>query len=47
MILQTKVLLITGGTGTLGRALTKVLVTTNATTIASYINDKEMENLKS
>jgi NAD(P)-dependent dehydrogenase (short-subunit alcohol dehydrogenase family) len=47
MILQIKVLLITGGTGTSGRALTKVLVTTNATTIASYINDKEMENLKS
>ena len=43
-----KVVLITGGTGALGRAITKSFVASNAArTITSYIFDKEIEQLKS
>ncbi|HEY9385780.1 MAG TPA: SDR family NAD(P)-dependent oxidoreductase [Nitrososphaeraceae archaeon] len=41
-------LLITGGTGALGRSITKAFIASNATTtIVTYIIKEEMENLKS
>jgi len=42
-----KVVLITGGTGALGRALVKKFITSGATTISSYHDEKEAEKLKS
>jgi len=42
-----KVVLITGGTGALGRALVKKFITTGARTISSYRDEKEAEKLKS
>jgi NAD(P)-dependent dehydrogenase (short-subunit alcohol dehydrogenase family) len=43
-----KVVLITGGTGALGRSITKAFVASNATTtIVTYIIKEEMEYLKS
>jgi NAD(P)-dependent dehydrogenase (short-subunit alcohol dehydrogenase family) len=42
-----KVVLITGGTGALGRALVKKFINSSARTISSFRDDKEAENLKS
>ena len=43
-----KVVLITGGTGALGRFITKAFLVSNVTTtIATYIIEEEMEYLKS
>jgi len=42
-----KVVLITGGTGALGRALVKKFIAFGATTISSYRDEKEAEKLKS
>jgi NAD(P)-dependent dehydrogenase (short-subunit alcohol dehydrogenase family) len=41
-----KVVLITGGTGALGRAVTQAFGTLNATTVVTYIIDEERENVK-
>ena len=42
-----KVVLVTGGTGALGRALVNKFINSSAITISSYRDDKEAENLKS
>ena len=39
-----KVVLITGGTGALGRAVVEAFNATNAASIATYITDREVEN---
>jgi NAD(P)-dependent dehydrogenase (short-subunit alcohol dehydrogenase family) len=41
-----KVVLITGGTGALGRAVIEAFTSSNAVSIATYITDKEAENAK-
>jgi NAD(P)-dependent dehydrogenase (short-subunit alcohol dehydrogenase family) len=41
-----KVVLITGGTGALGRAIAQAFGTSNATTVVTYIIDEEMEDIK-
>jgi NAD(P)-dependent dehydrogenase (short-subunit alcohol dehydrogenase family) len=41
-----KVVLITGGTGALGRAVAQAFGTLNATTVVTYIIDEEMEDVK-
>ena len=41
-----KVVLITGGTGALGRAVVETFTSSNAACIATYITDKEAENAK-
>jgi len=41
-----KVVLITGGTGALGRAVVEAFTSSNAASIATYITDKEAENAK-
>jgi NAD(P)-dependent dehydrogenase (short-subunit alcohol dehydrogenase family) len=41
-----RVVLITGGTGALGRTLVKKFIDSGARTISSYLNEKEAENLK-
>ena len=41
-----KVVLITGGTGALGKSLTQRFVSSGATTIATYLNDEKIEALK-
>jgi NAD(P)-dependent dehydrogenase (short-subunit alcohol dehydrogenase family) len=41
-----KVVLITGGTGALGRILVKKFIDSGATTISSFLNEKEAEKLK-
>ena len=41
-----KVVLITGGTGALGRTLVKKFIASGAITISSFLNEKEAENLK-
>jgi NAD(P)-dependent dehydrogenase (short-subunit alcohol dehydrogenase family) len=41
-----KVVLITGGTGALGKSLTQRFVSSGATTIATYLNDEKIEELK-
>ena len=41
-----KVVLITGGTGALGRAVVEAFNSSNAACIATYITDKEAENAK-
>lgn len=41
-----KVVLITGGTGALGRAVAQAFGTSNATTVVTYIVDEEMEDVK-
>jgi NAD(P)-dependent dehydrogenase (short-subunit alcohol dehydrogenase family) len=41
-----KVVLITGGTGALGRTLVKKFIDSGARTISSYLNEKEAEKLK-
>lgn len=41
-----KVVLITGGTGALGKPVVEGFVSANAASIVTYINDKEVENTK-
>ena len=41
-----RVVLVTGGTGALGRAITKAFIASNATLISSYIVDTEVERLE-
>jgi NAD(P)-dependent dehydrogenase (short-subunit alcohol dehydrogenase family) len=41
-----RVVLVTGGTGALGRAVTKAFITSNATLISSYVVDREVEQLE-
>jgi NAD(P)-dependent dehydrogenase (short-subunit alcohol dehydrogenase family) len=41
-----KIVLITGGTGALGRAVAQAFGTLNATTVVTYIIDEEMEDVK-
>lgn len=41
-----KVVLITGGTGALGRMMVKKFIDSGAVTISSFLNEKEAENLK-
>jgi NAD(P)-dependent dehydrogenase (short-subunit alcohol dehydrogenase family) len=41
-----KVVLITGGTGALGRAVAQAFGTSNATTVVTYIIDEEREDVK-
>jgi NAD(P)-dependent dehydrogenase (short-subunit alcohol dehydrogenase family) len=41
-----KVVLITGGTGALGKSLTQRFVSSGAITIATYLNDEKIEELK-
>ena len=41
-----KVVLITGGTGALGRTLVKKFIDSGAITISSFLNKKEAEKLK-
>ena len=41
-----KVVLITGGTGALGKSLTQRFVSSGATTIVTYLNDEKIEALK-
>jgi NAD(P)-dependent dehydrogenase (short-subunit alcohol dehydrogenase family) len=41
-----KVVLITGGTGALGRAVAQAFGTSNATTVVTYIIDEEMKDVK-
>ena len=36
-----KIVLVTGGTGALGRYITKAFLESNATVISSYLNDRE------
>jgi NAD(P)-dependent dehydrogenase (short-subunit alcohol dehydrogenase family) len=45
-IFSGKVVLITGGTGALGRAVAQAFGTSNATTVVSYIIDEEREDVK-
>ena len=37
-----KIVLVTGGTGALGSAITKAFLESNATVISSYVNDMEI-----
>jgi NAD(P)-dependent dehydrogenase (short-subunit alcohol dehydrogenase family) len=41
-----KVVLITGGTGALGKTLTQRFISSGATTVATYLNDEKIEALK-
>ena len=41
-----KNVLVTGGTGALGRSITSAFVTSNAKVISSYILDTEIEQLR-
>lgn len=41
-----KVVLITGGTGALGKSLTQRFISSGATTIVTYLNDEKIEALK-
>ncbi len=41
-----RVVLVTGGTGALGRAITKAFIASNATLISSYVVDREVERLE-
>jgi NAD(P)-dependent dehydrogenase (short-subunit alcohol dehydrogenase family) len=36
---------VTGGTGAFGRAITDMFIASDATTVSSYIVDKELEQL--
>ena len=45
-IFSGKVVLITGGTGALGRAVAQAFGTSNATTVVTYIIDEEREDVK-
>jgi FlaA1/EpsC-like NDP-sugar epimerase len=41
-----KTVLITGGTGALGRSITSAFIASNAKVISSYVVDTEIEQLK-
>ena len=41
-----KVVLLTGGTGALGKTLTQRFISSGATTIATYLNDEKIEAIK-
>lgn len=41
-----RIVLVTGGTGALGRAITKAFITFGATVISSYIVDREIDQLE-
>jgi len=41
-----RIVLVTGGTGALGRAVTSAFIESNATVISSYVVDREIESLK-
>jgi NAD(P)-dependent dehydrogenase (short-subunit alcohol dehydrogenase family) len=41
-----KVVLITGGTGALGKTLTQRFISSGATTVATYLNDEKIEVIK-
>lgn len=41
-----RIVLVTGGTGALGRAITRAFVESNATVVSSYVNDREIEQVK-
>ena len=41
-----RIVLVTGGTGALGRAITSAFIESNATVISSYVVDREIESLK-
>jgi NAD(P)-dependent dehydrogenase (short-subunit alcohol dehydrogenase family) len=46
MIFQNRIVLVTGGTGALGRAITKAFIASNATVISSYVSDREVDQLE-
>jgi NAD(P)-dependent dehydrogenase (short-subunit alcohol dehydrogenase family) len=46
MIFQNRIVLVTGGTGALGRAITKAFIASNATVISSYVSDREADQLE-
>ncbi|MGZ5484989.1 MAG: NAD-dependent epimerase/dehydratase family protein [Nitrososphaeraceae archaeon] len=41
-----KIVLVTGGTGALGRSITKAFLGSNATVISSYHSDKETSQIQ-
>jgi NAD(P)-dependent dehydrogenase (short-subunit alcohol dehydrogenase family) len=41
-----RIVLVTGGTGALGRAITKAFITSGATVISSYIVYREVDQLE-
>lgn len=41
-----RIVLVTGGTGALGRAITLAFAQCNATVISSYVNEREIEQIK-
>jgi NAD(P)-dependent dehydrogenase (short-subunit alcohol dehydrogenase family) len=41
-----RIVLVTGGTGALGRAITRAFVESNAMVVSSYVNDREIEQVK-
>jgi NAD(P)-dependent dehydrogenase (short-subunit alcohol dehydrogenase family) len=41
-----RIVLVTGGTGALGRAITLAFTECNATVISSYVNEREIEQIK-
>ena len=41
-----RIVLVTGGTGALGRSITSAFIESNATVISSYVVDREIESLK-
>jgi NAD(P)-dependent dehydrogenase (short-subunit alcohol dehydrogenase family) len=41
-----RIVLVTGGTGALGRTITKAFIASNATVISSYIVDREVDQLE-
>ena len=41
-----RIVLVTGGTGALGRAITKAFIASNATVISSYVSDREVDQLE-
>jgi FlaA1/EpsC-like NDP-sugar epimerase len=41
-----KTVLVTGGTGALGRSITSAFIASNAKVISSYVVDTEIEQLK-
>ena len=41
-----RIVLVTGGTGALGRAITNAFITSGATVISSYVVDREVDQLE-
>ncbi|MDQ6865843.1 MAG: SDR family NAD(P)-dependent oxidoreductase, partial [Thermoproteota archaeon] len=41
-----KIVLVTGGTGALGRAITAAFIASDAKVVSSYVIDREIEQLK-